>query len=126
MSNFTHTLTKEEYDSINISYTMNTAASSDVPNKFNAVYQVCEGKSLKTACTFIYNKDYTPKFERDLSEKTGVTCYWKERTVNSFVVSVDIHISQLVTRSLRVVILSTGRGGVPKPTQLIHINVLCK
>lgn len=105
---------------------MNTAASSNVPDMFNAVYQVCEGNSLKTACTFIYNKDYATNFEKDLSEKTGVTCYWKQRTVNSFVVSVDIHISQLVTRSLRVVILSTGRGGVPKPTRLININVLCK
>ncbi|XP_025101688.1 uncharacterized protein LOC112568571 [Pomacea canaliculata] len=124
ISNFNESLSKEEYSSININYTINVTTSPDVPDTFNAHYEVCEGNSVRTPCIFIYEKDFSTEFKTDLSGRTGVTCYWEQRHVSSSVVALDINISQVVTRSLSAMILSTGRGGIPKPTRLIRVEVL--
>ncbi|XP_025100381.1 uncharacterized protein LOC112567776 isoform X2 [Pomacea canaliculata] len=91
---------------------------------FYAQYTVCEGNSLKTPCIFIYEKDFSTEFKKDFSGRTGVTCYWEQRHVSSSVVALDIYISQVVTRSLSAIILSTDRGEAPKPTRLIRVEVL--
>ncbi|XP_025099899.1 uncharacterized protein LOC112567429 [Pomacea canaliculata] len=122
-SKFTEGLSKEEKSFININYTINVMASPDVTDTLNADYQVCEGNSLRTACIFVYDKNFN-EFKKDVSGRTGVTCYWEQRHVSSSVVALDIYISQVVTRSLSAMIISTGRGGDPKPTRLIHVEVL--
>ncbi|XP_025100878.1 uncharacterized protein LOC112568070 isoform X2 [Pomacea canaliculata] len=122
--NFTESLSKEENSSININYTINVTTSPDVTDTFSADYTVCEGNSLRTTCVFIYDKDFSSEFKKELSGRTGVTCYWEQRHVSSSVVALDIYISQVVTRSLSAMILSTGRGGLPKPTRLIRVEVL--
>ncbi|XP_025099888.1 uncharacterized protein LOC112567426 [Pomacea canaliculata] len=122
-STFTESLSKEESSSININYTINITASPDVTDTLNADYQVCEGNSLRTACIFFYDKNFN-EFKKDVSGTTGVTCYWEQRHVSSSVVALDIYISQVVTRSLSALIVSTGRGGDPKPTRLIRVEVL--
>ncbi|XP_025099913.1 uncharacterized protein LOC112567435 [Pomacea canaliculata] len=122
--NFDESLSKEENSSININYTINITASPDVTDTFNADYQVCEGNYLRTACIFIYGENDIKEFKKDVSGRTGVTCYWEQRHVSSSLVALDIYISQVVTRSLSAMIISTGRGGDPKPTRLIRVEVL--
>lgn len=72
------------------------------------------------------NIDLGSEFGENLSEKAGVTCYLEQVNANSSVVSVNIYISQLVTRSLSAMILSTSTRGLPKPSLLRHVEVLCK
>ncbi|XP_025103327.1 uncharacterized protein LOC112569669 [Pomacea canaliculata] len=123
-SNFNESLSKEEKSFININYTINDTTSPDVTDTFNAQYEVCEGNSVKTACRFIHYKDYNTEFKKYVSGKTGLTCYWEQRHVSSSVVALDIYISQVVTRSLSAMIFTTGRGGIPKSTRLIRVEVL--
>ncbi|XP_025103342.1 uncharacterized protein LOC112569676 isoform X2 [Pomacea canaliculata] len=88
---------------------------------FYAHYTVCEGNSLSTACRFALYKDFS---RVDLSNKKEVTCSWEQRLASSSVVALDIYITQVVTRSLSAMIVSTGRSGIPKPTRLIRVEVL--
>ncbi|XP_025103323.1 uncharacterized protein LOC112569667 [Pomacea canaliculata] len=120
-SNFSESLSKEENGFININYTINVTTSPDITDTFYADYQVCEGNSVKAPCIFAYKRDF---ISENLSEETGVTCFCEQRHVSSSVVALDINISQVVTRSLSAMIFSTGRGGIPKPTRLIRVEVL--
>ncbi|XP_025101165.1 uncharacterized protein LOC112568208 [Pomacea canaliculata] len=121
LSNFTDTLSEEENGSINTNYTVDITAT---PETVNFVYQVCEENSLKTACSFIRDKDSMTMVGHDRSQKKGVSCYWEQRNVSRSVMALDIYISQVITRSLSVMVLSLGRGGIAKPKRIIHVNVL--
>ncbi|XP_025102723.1 uncharacterized protein LOC112569213 [Pomacea canaliculata] len=123
-SSFTESLSKEENGSININYTINVMTSPDVPDRLYAHYTVCEGNSARTPCIFIYEKHFITEFKKEVSEETGVTCYWEQRHVSSSVVALDIYISQVVTRSLSAMIIYTGRDELPIPTRLIRVEVL--
>ncbi|XP_025103329.1 uncharacterized protein LOC112569671 isoform X2 [Pomacea canaliculata] len=123
-SNFSESLTQEENSSININYTINVTTSPDVTDTFSALHAFCEGNYLRIACRFVYDKNFSTEFKKDVSRMTGVTCYWEQRHVSSSVVALDIYISQVVTRSLSAMIVFTGRIGIPKPIRLIRVEVL--
>ncbi|XP_025102724.1 uncharacterized protein LOC112569215 [Pomacea canaliculata] len=123
ISDFSEILKETEHSIINISYSVNVTEGLEFTDKFNAVYEVCERNSIKTCCTFIWNKGFNNMMGTDVSQKTGVLCTGKQQTSSNSVVTLELQISQLVSRSLSVMKLSTSRSGSLKITRNIGVEV---
>ncbi|XP_025103337.1 uncharacterized protein LOC112569674 isoform X1 [Pomacea canaliculata] len=123
-SNFNETLRKEEYDFVNISYTINATRSSNSLGIFHIAYEVCEKNLKKLSCSLRWENSLNSMDRKYMSRTTGVNCYGEERNLSSSEVALNLHISQVVTRSLSVMILSSSAGRTSRPRRLIRVDVL--
>ncbi|XP_025099900.1 uncharacterized protein LOC112567430 [Pomacea canaliculata] len=123
-SNFSETLHQKEHGFINISYTIELTASLVSSDSYTYIYETCDDNRKGLSCTFEWRKNNSSRFGKVFGKKTGVICFGEQRNLSSSVVALDIHISQMATRSLRVMNLSPLGVKIPKLTRIIRVEVL--
>lgn len=109
-----------------MSYTINVTRSTNLLDRFHAAYEVCEKNVKKLRCSLRWENSFNSLDRKDKSRTTAAICYGQDRNLSRSEVALTLHISQLVTRSLSVMILSPSTGGISKPRWLIRVDVLCK
>ncbi|XP_025103321.1 uncharacterized protein LOC112569665 [Pomacea canaliculata] len=123
-SDFSETLHQQEHGFINISYTIDLTAIPVSPDSLTYIYETCENNRKGLSCTFDWRKNSSSRFGKVFGKKTGVICIGEQRNLRRSEVAFDIHISQIVTRSLSVMKLSPEGVKMPKITRIIRVDVL--
>ncbi|XP_025101361.1 uncharacterized protein LOC112568323 [Pomacea canaliculata] len=97
---------KRENEILNIFYLLNITDGSNYSEKFNVIFDVCEGNKLATLCNFIWKKQSNQMSVTNWRKDKDTLCSAKHLSFSRHVVTFDIHIVQLFRRPLTLLKLS--------------------
>ncbi|XP_025103334.1 uncharacterized protein LOC112569672 [Pomacea canaliculata] len=101
ISNFSEHLIKKQGDIANITYAVNGTEISTFSEKVTIVYDVCKSNTLSVQCTFKWREQLNQLVVKKWSSEDDAFCSAERRNFTS-VVTWEITISQMVSRSLSV------------------------
>lgn len=118
---------KRENEILNIFYLLNITDGSNYSEKFNVIFDVCEGNKLATLCNFIWKKQSSKISVTNWRKDKDTLCSAKHLSFSRHVVTFDIHIVQLFRRPLTLLKLSiTDSKESLEVLRLIALEVSCK
>ncbi|XP_025102983.1 uncharacterized protein LOC112569432 [Pomacea canaliculata] len=124
---FTEVRTEWEYSFANISYRYNITEGSVYSDKFDLLFEVCEGQETTLHCTFFWRKQSkNPIVFRTLISGNETICFARQiDDISTSVTTYEIQISQLVRRPLTFFKLSiTDENNKADVLRLICVEVL--
>lgn len=118
---------KRENEILNIFYLLNITDGSNYSEKFNVIFDVCEGNKLATLCNFIWKKQSSKISVTNWRTGKDTLCSAKHLNFSRHVLTFDIHIAQLFRRPLTLLKLSiTDSKESLEVLRLIALEVSCK